>query len=192
MISNSFIRQAEEKDVADLVRLAISSFRNAFEPNNKKSDVDLYVEEHFSFEYLHAQVLESSNLFLLLFESSTGPAQPPIGYAKLRMGPPEDCVTGENPIEIERFYLEASAIGKGFGSVLMQACLDEASRRGYQTVWLGVWEHNGRAIAFYKRWGIQASWRTSFSARNRNANRFHHAASRSSRLFELKGSWDRC
>ncbi len=160
MTSNNFtrqalIRQAEEEDVANLVRLAVSSFRNAFEPNNKKSDIDIYVEEQLSFERLRDQVLESSNLFLLLFEAVTEPAPLPVGYAKLRVGPPEDCVNGENPIEIERFYLDAPAIGKGFGSALMQACLDQANRQGYQTVWLGVWEHNHRAIAFYKRWGFE-------------------------------------
>lgn len=161
MILNSFIRPAEEIDVAALVRLSINSFRNAFEPDNPKSDVDLYVEENFSFEQLRAQVLEPSNLFLLLFiepitEETSLPeeASRPVGYTKLRMGPPESCVTGENPVEIERFYLDASAIGKGLGSTLMRACLAEARGRGYQTVWLGVWEYNHRAIAFYKRWGF--------------------------------------
>ena len=36
----------------------------------------------------------------------------------------------------------------------MQRCLDEAAARGRRTVWLGVWEHNARAIAFYRRWGF--------------------------------------
>ena len=31
----------------------------------------------------------------------------------------------------------------------MRACLDEMERRGYDVVWLGVWERNPRAIAFY-------------------------------------------
>ncbi|MBE9063842.1 GNAT family N-acetyltransferase [cf. Phormidesmis sp. LEGE 11477] len=156
MTFNSFIRPAEEKDVAALVRLSIDSFRNAFEPNNPKSDIDLYVEENFSFDQIYAQVLAPSNLFLLLFiEPITEQTSRPVGYTKLRMGLPESCVIGEEPIEIERFYLDASAIGKGLGSTLMRACLAEARARRYQTVWLGVWEHNHRAIAFYKRWGFE-------------------------------------
>ncbi|EDX83752.1 acetyltransferase, GNAT family [Synechococcus sp. PCC 7335] len=155
MVPNSMVRRAKEKDVTALVRLSIDSFRNAFEPNNPKSDIDLYVEENFSFEQIYAQVLEPSNLFLLLFiEPIQEQTSPPVGYTKLRMGPPESCVTGENPVEIERFYLDASAIGKGFGSMLMRACLAEAEARCYQTVWLGVWEYNYRAITFYKRWGF--------------------------------------
>jgi hypothetical protein len=34
----------------------------------------------------------------------------------------------------------------------MQATLEEARYRGYQTIWLSSWEKNDRANAFYKRW----------------------------------------
>jgi len=152
MSLKSFIRPAKEKDIANLVQLSSSSFRNAFEASNTKSDVDLYIETNFSYAQLQSQVLDRNNVFLLLF---TEDQASPVGYAKLRMGPAEACVSGENPIEIERLYLDAPAIGKGLGSVLMQACLEAAEGMGYQSVWLGVWEHNDRAIAFYKRWEFE-------------------------------------
>jgi ribosomal protein S18 acetylase RimI-like enzyme len=41
------------------------------------------------------------------------------------------------------------------GAALMQACIGEAKQRGYETLWLGVWEHNQRARAFYRRWNFQ-------------------------------------
>jgi ribosomal protein S18 acetylase RimI-like enzyme len=37
----------------------------------------------------------------------------------------------------------------------MKACLDEAERAGCDLVWLGVWERNPRAIAFYHKWGFE-------------------------------------
>ncbi len=152
MSLKSFIRLAEEKDIAQLVQLSSNSFRNAFEASNKKSDVDLYIEINFSYAQLQSQVLDCNNVFLLLFVEEQAS---PVGYAKLRMGLAEACVNGKNPIEIERLYLDAPAIGKGLGSVLMQACLETAESMGHQSVWLGVWEHNDRAIAFYKRWGFK-------------------------------------
>ncbi|MEM8502434.1 MAG: GNAT family N-acetyltransferase [Cyanobacteria bacterium P01_D01_bin.1] len=156
MTIQSFIRLAEEKDTDALVRLSSNSFRSAFEKNNKKSDIDLYIEENFSRQQLRDQLLDPNNVFFLLFIEAQIEAQTsPVGYAKLRMGLSEECVSTENPIEIERLYLDASAIGQGLGSTLMQTCLDEASARGYQSVWLGVWEYNVRAIAFYKRWGFE-------------------------------------
>ncbi len=65
-----------------------------------------------------------------------------------------ECVSGVRPVELVRFYLLQEWIGKGFGARLMQACVDEGQRRGADVIWLGVWEHNARAIAFYQKWGF--------------------------------------
>ena len=34
----------------------------------------------------------------------------------------------------------------------MTACIDEATRRGCDGIWLGVWGKNERAIRFYRKW----------------------------------------
>jgi ribosomal protein S18 acetylase RimI-like enzyme len=36
----------------------------------------------------------------------------------------------------------------------MRACLAEAEKRGHDSLWLGVWEHNPKAQAFYRKWGF--------------------------------------
>jgi diamine N-acetyltransferase len=36
----------------------------------------------------------------------------------------------------------------------MQICLEEAQRRKHDVIWLGVWEQNARAIAFYQKFGF--------------------------------------
>jgi ribosomal protein S18 acetylase RimI-like enzyme len=41
------------------------------------------------------------------------------------------------------------------GEKLMRELLEEARRSGCQTMWLGVWEHNRRALAFYRKWGFK-------------------------------------
>lgn len=38
----------------------------------------------------------------------------------------------------------------------MAAAIGIAEARGADQVWLGVWEHNPRAIAFYNIWGFAA------------------------------------
>jgi diamine N-acetyltransferase len=37
----------------------------------------------------------------------------------------------------------------------MQAVHDAARSRGARTLWLGVWEHNPRAISFYVKCGFR-------------------------------------
>jgi GNAT superfamily N-acetyltransferase len=44
--------------------------------------------------------------------------------------------------------------GRGVAQALMQRVELEASRRGGRTLWLGVWEHNARAKAFYRKNGF--------------------------------------
>ena len=58
-------------------------------------------------------------------------------------------------MEIARIYVSARQIGKGVGHQLMQTALDFAISKGFQNIWLGVWEKNERAIQFYNRWGFK-------------------------------------
>jgi ribosomal protein S18 acetylase RimI-like enzyme len=37
----------------------------------------------------------------------------------------------------------------------MDACADDARKRGGRTLWLGVWDQNPRAIRFYTKWGYE-------------------------------------
>ena len=60
-----------------------------------------------------------------------------------------------NTIEIERIYASKAYLGKHVGKTLMEACLKLAKQGGHNVVWLGVWEHNPRAIAFYEKWGFE-------------------------------------
>jgi ribosomal protein S18 acetylase RimI-like enzyme len=76
------------------------------------------------------------------------------GYAQVRSGEVPECVTGESPVELWRFYVSQSWHGRGVAQALMHRVELEAFRRGARTVWLGVWEHNARAQAFYRKNGF--------------------------------------
>ena len=54
-----------------------------------------------------------------------------------------------------RLYVLREWIGRGVGRELMQACLNEARQAGFRTIWLGVWERNPRAQAFYRKWNFR-------------------------------------
>ena len=44
--------------------------------------------------------------------------------------------------------------GKSVGDRLMQKCFDEARRKNYESVWLGVWEQNLAAQKFYQKYNF--------------------------------------
>lgn len=75
-------------------------------------------------------------------------------FAQLRRGPCPEAVTGPDPIELQRFYVDQPWIGRGVAQRLMGAVVEEAVRLGARTLWLGTWERNARGIAFYRKSGF--------------------------------------
>jgi ribosomal protein S18 acetylase RimI-like enzyme len=45
--------------------------------------------------------------------------------------------------------------GPGIGSLIIEHIETVARQEGMQSIWLGVWEKNHRAIAFYDRHGFK-------------------------------------
>lgn len=86
--------------------------------------------------------------FLALLDST------PIGYAKLRDVKIPAELKGTRNIELERLYVLKAYHDKKAGAALMQYCITYARQNNYEVMWLGVWEHNSRAINFYSKWGF--------------------------------------
>jgi ribosomal protein S18 acetylase RimI-like enzyme len=143
------IRRAATQDLALLGDLSVRTFREAFETFYKESDFTAFLEEAFHLEKLGRELADPACTFL--FAELDGET---IGYALVRQGPPEFCVKGPDPIELVRIYTLQNAVGKGVGPALMAACIEVAKACDARTLWLGVWENNPRALAFYARHGF--------------------------------------
>lgn len=144
------IRPADHRDVALLCALGRKTFSDTFESFNTAEDMKLYLEKNFSEEQLEKEMQEAGAVFFLAWDDEKA-----VGYAKVRKGdaPPE--LLHMKAFEIERVYADREYLGKHVGKSLLTACMDHARQTGYDTVWLGVWEHNPRAIAFYEKWGFE-------------------------------------
>jgi len=143
------LRSAHLDDAALLAALAEQTFRDSFADENAQEDMDAYVQSAFSPARIQIELANPANVFLLASAEDRL-----IGYAKLRVGTTDPSVRGASPVELHRLYVDQSAIGTGVGAALMEASLNAARAGGHQTLWLGVWEQNPRAIAFYERWGF--------------------------------------
>ncbi len=65
-------------------------------------------------------------------------------------------------MNLSRLYVDRPFLGAKVGAALMARCLEEGRARGHDVLWLGVWEHNTRARAFYARWGFAEVGEMSF------------------------------
>ncbi|HEY5918148.1 MAG TPA: GNAT family N-acetyltransferase [Chryseolinea sp.] len=143
-------RKANLDDVAILVKVSVKTFRDTFAEVNTKEDMKAYLAKAFSRDQLIKELNDPASTFLLALDGDTV-----VGYAKLKEGEGPSELNGERGIEIERIYTLKDYLGKRVGKLLMQTCLDLAAERGYKLAWLGVWEYNPRAIAFYEKWGFK-------------------------------------
>jgi diamine N-acetyltransferase len=141
---------ADRKDAALIADLSRRTFHDTFAKHNTEENMEIFLTTQFNRKQLMDQVGAPGNTFLLA--RLNGEAA---GYARLFEGtqlPPE--LNGANVIEIARLYAEQHVIGKGIGKALMEACIEVARQKGKEWIWLGVWEHNHRAIAFYEKMGF--------------------------------------
>lgn len=146
------IRPATVSDAKQLRELAIRTFCDTFADSAEPDDMAAYIATAFSQAQVKSEILDGCNLFLLLFSAEE---DVPCGYLKLRQGTTEDCLSCDRPIELARLYVDKSVLRQGYGSALMQAAIEKARELGHDVLWLGVWEHNVKAIAFYQRWGFE-------------------------------------
>ncbi|SRR6266851_1326720 len=145
------IRRAKVSDAMLLAELGVRTFSETFAADNKPEDMTAYLAASFNREQQATELADPLCTFLIAEIDGTA-----VGYAMLRGGGEAlSGVNGENPIELVRFYVSQEWYRRGIGNALMQACLNESRRQDYRTLWLGVWEHNGRAREFYRRWDFR-------------------------------------
>ncbi|MBC3881171.1 GNAT family N-acetyltransferase [Undibacterium sp. LX40W] len=143
------IRAADLSDANRLSLLAETSFRHTFAASNTAEDMDTHCRNSYSEAIQSAEIAHPQMLTLLVEDDAQLAA-----YAQLRFDHAPECVADRNAAEIQRLYVANAWHGKGVAQSLMRACLDAIIERGKKTAWLGVWEHNPRAIKFYQKFGF--------------------------------------
>ena len=148
------IRPAAIGDAVALSRLAATTFRETFEGQNAPEDMARYLAEAFTPEQQAAEIADQAGTVLLAEHHAESGGAELIGYAHLIAGPIPEAVRGPDPLEIKRIYVARAWHGRGVAQALMEAAIEAARARGARTLWLGVWERNPRAVAFYAKYGF--------------------------------------
>lgn len=147
------IRLATADDAPALAAAGRAFFLDTFGPANRPEDMEDYLAHAFSESRQRAELTESGAR-VLVATASDGEI---IGYVHVRLGaaPPEtSSAPAGRSAEIARLYADRRWHGRGLGAALMDAALGTAVQWGAELLWLGVWERNPRAIAFYAKYGF--------------------------------------
>jgi ribosomal protein S18 acetylase RimI-like enzyme len=139
------IRVATPADAATLAAISLKTFVDTFAPHNTAADMESYTSVAFG-EAKQRSEIETAGTITLLGEENGDT----IAYAQIRSTP----TAPHGDIEIARFYVDQPHHGRGIAQMLMDAVETHARALGGTRLWLGVWEHNVRAIAFYRKCGF--------------------------------------
>ncbi len=143
------IRRGTAEDAPVLASLARDTFFDTFASTNDPADMALHLQRAYSVDQQTAELTDPRVITLLVEEGDRA-----VAYAQLRTGNEPACITGSKPMELWRFYVGHDWHGKGVAQALMARVVAEAAQAGAQTLWLGVWERNPRALAFYAKCGF--------------------------------------
>ncbi|RMG71679.1 MAG: GNAT family N-acetyltransferase [Bacteroidetes bacterium] len=143
------VRAPRPAELPTLVAVGRESFLATFGEHYETPEFDRYVAETYSlkaFQTLHADPTRS--LYLAEVEGEI------TGYAALKRGAVPPQLAPARLMGLDRLYVLPPWHGRGVGAALMDHCVETARAEGWQGMWLGVWQHNDRAMAFYRKYGF--------------------------------------
>lgn len=143
------IRRSTPDDALQIAALSRQTFFDSFARYNTKENMQLFMDGPFNTEKLEMEAADPEAIFFVA--ETEGKL---CGYVLLKEETQPELI-GLNAIEISRIYIEKETIGKGVGKKLMDMAIEYAQLREKNCLWLGVWEHNTKAIAFYEREGFE-------------------------------------
>jgi GNAT superfamily N-acetyltransferase len=143
------LRRATAADAAALTAFGRRVFAATFQAGNDPGDLAAYLDGAYTLERQQAEIGDAAiDTVLLEMRGSLA------AFAQVRAVRSPGCVSGPAPLELWRFYVDLHWHGQGVAARLMTAVNDAARSRGAGTLWLGVWERNLRAQAFYAKHGF--------------------------------------
>ena len=128
----------------------MTTFFEAFAHLNEPQNMEAYASVQFTSASI-AQQLENtgSEFYFAVVDKHVA------AYIKLNQGAAQTEFKDLDALEIERIYVSAAYQGRQIGKQLIDFAINLGKLKQLKTIWLGVWEHNKRAIQFYQRHGFE-------------------------------------
>ena len=146
---NIEIRKVFHTDIELLQYISKQTFLEAFAADNSEQDMNMYLSENLSIKQLTVELNTPGTEFFFALR-----ANQVIGYLKINSGNSQTELHDLQAIEIERIYVLKEFQRKSIGQALFEIAVHKALQIHATCIWLGVWEHNTKAINFYKKNGF--------------------------------------
>jgi diamine N-acetyltransferase len=154
---NIIIKPCTIEDLSMLQEISYETFIVTFKDQNSPENMNAYLERAFNVKQLEKELsIISSQFFFVYLNNEVA------GYLKVNTEDAQSENMGEDSLEIERIYIRAKFQKLGLGKYLINKAIEIAVEQKKSKIWLGVWEKNENAIAFYKKLGFVQAGSHSF------------------------------
>lgn len=151
------IKKCTLEDIWNLQTLSTETFRETFQEQNSPEHLSAYIESAYNVEQLKQEITNPSSQFYFIYLDSEL-----AGYLKVNTDEAQSEAMDSISLEVERIYVKKKFQKQGIGKHLMDKAMEIAMEQQKQKIWLGVWEDNENAIAFYQKKGFVQTGAHSF------------------------------
>ncbi|BDG78824.1 spermidine/spermine N(1)-acetyltransferase [Bacillus subtilis] len=151
------LKKCSHEDLKILQIISIETFNDTFKDQNSPENMKAYLESAFHSKQLEKELSTvSSQFFFVYFNHEVA------GYLKVNTNEAQSEEMGDESLEIERIYIKNKFQKHGLGKYLFNKAVEIALESNKKKIWLGVWEKNENAIAFYEKMGFVQTGAHSF------------------------------
>jgi ribosomal protein S18 acetylase RimI-like enzyme len=144
-MSPVIIKEVAFNEAPELLELSRKTFFTAFAPTNKAEDMEAYASKAFTIAKIEEELSTPGSFFYFaLLDGEIA------GYLKINYQSAQTDLQDPNALEVERIYVLQAYQGRQIGNQLLNFATEMARKKSLHYVWLGVWEHNYKAIKFYQ------------------------------------------
>ncbi|MGM8216609.1 GNAT family N-acetyltransferase [Bacillaceae bacterium W0354] len=151
------ITKCSHEDLHQLQEISVETFNDTFKDQNSPENMKAYLEKAFNMNQLERELSNRSSQFFFVNVNDKI-----AGYLKINVNDAQAEEMGEDSLEIERIYIRSQFQKQGLGKYLLNHALEMAEELNKKKIWLGVWEKNENAIAFYEKLGFVKTGAHSF------------------------------
>jgi ribosomal protein S18 acetylase RimI-like enzyme len=147
-VSDIVYRDATADDAGELAEFAARTFTETFGRLYPAEDLAAFLAEKYGEPIQRAEIDDADTRYHLALKNGRI-----VGY--VMMGALDIDADEPGALELHRLYVDTWAKGAGIAQKLTDEVLNWARDKGAPALYLSVWENNGRAQRFYRRYGFE-------------------------------------
>ena len=147
---NITLKKAGVEDAEDLAGIGWKTFEESWAPYYTPEQLSYYLTENYKVEQVSKEIQDPDLVHFLAYADDEV-----AGYMKVSLHQNLGEWIKDNCVELCRIYVFQKFQKLKIGKLLMEKCIEIAKEEKSESIVLGVWEENHKAVRFYQQFGFE-------------------------------------